>query len=134
MNIKIKHHFVIYAIKIVLCLSLNSDPIKFYSYKFNNSKAFCFNLNFENRYLLESFSTSEQTFSILSCISLSSKNSLAKAISYEVNDDLSISCKSFSPLNLLSTDILISASSKSRIYLRKEIEINYYNCKLSSFS
>ena len=134
MNIKIKHHFVIYAIKIVLCLSLNSDPIKFYAYKFNNSKAFSFNLNFENRYLLESFSTSDQTFSLLSCISLSSKNSLAKAISFEVNDDLSISCKSFSPLNLLSTDILISASSKSRIYLKKEIEINYYNCKLSSFS
>ena len=127
----IAYHFIILTIKIVLSLSLHSDSNKFYLYKFNNSMAFKFDLNFENMYLLESYQTSEQKFGIMRCISLSSKNILTKAISYEVNADLTVSCKSYSPLNFLSTDILVPASlqSRSRIYIRKEIKIIKFNCK-----
>ena len=120
----IGYQFIIIAIKIALSLGLHSDSIKFYLYKFNNSMAFKFDLNFENMYLLESFyQTSEQKLDLMRCIALSSKNNLTKAISYEVNADLTVSCKSYSPLNFLSVDIFVPASLQSRIYLRREIKI-----------
>ena len=125
----IAYFSIIIAIKIALSLSLHSDSNRFYLYKFNNSMAFKFDLNFENMYLLESYQTNEQKLDFMRCIALSSKNILAKAISYVVNDDLTVSCKSYSPLNFVSTDILVPASSDSRIYLRKEIKMINFKCK-----
>ena len=120
---KIAKHFIILTFNIALSLSLQSDSNKFYLYKFNNRMAFKFNLNFENMYLLESYQTSEQTLDLMRCIALSSKNVLTKAISYEVNADLTVSCKSYSPLNFLSVDIFVPASLQSRIYLITQIKI-----------
>ena len=120
----IAYFSIILAINIALSLSLYSDSNRFYLYKFNNSMAFKFDLNFENMYLLESFyQTSEQKLDLMRCIALSSKNNLTKAISYEVNADLTVSCKSYSPLNFLSVDIFVPAPLQSRIYLITQIKI-----------
>jgi hypothetical protein len=130
MNYKIASPFIIiYTINIALSSTMNSDPIKLYLFKFNESTTFKFDLNFENMYMLESHDALDQKFHLMRCLSRTSKNNSNKVISFEVNNDSTISCKSYSPLNLLSTDILVPAPANSMIYLRHEIKINYHDCK-----
>lgn len=113
----IRQQLIIYIIKIAIGLCLNLDSINFKLYQYNNTRSLKFSLTFENTYLLATYSN----VNIIKCISVNSKNSLTKAISYEVNpQDSTTTCKSYSQLNFQTSDIRLTESTKSWIYLRND--------------
>jgi hypothetical protein len=119
-------YLLISAYNIALCLSLNLNSAMFKLYSYNNSKALKFNVSFERSYLLGSYKTYDKSFNLYRCILFSTqKSSSTKAIAYEVNNDSKIACRSYSSLNVESTDILMTTSSNSMIFLRNEFISNY---------
>ena len=118
MNIKIRNEIILYAINIAICLCKDLDSTWFKLYNYNHSKNLKFTSSFESMYLLESYSTKNQKFDLLKCLSQRSKNLSAKVFTYEVNN-LTVNCKSYSQLNFLPDDIQIAESTiNSMIYLR----------------
>ena len=118
--------FVLISVEIALGLCLNVNSIKFKLYKFNGCQSVKFTPNFESMFLSESFRSNCQTFSILKCLSLSLKNSSIKAITYQVNDDSTIDCKSYSIPIIELTD-LITTSDPVKLYLSNDISSSKTN-------
>ena len=79
-------YILIISLNIALVLTFNS---RYTAYTYNDMKALNFGLNYESKHLLETYTSRDQTFRIMKCIMLFSK-SASKAISYEVNTDLTI--------------------------------------------
>lgn len=98
-------------------LSLGLNPNMYNIYKHNGMTNLKFTSTFENTNLLESFTTSSRKFTLIKCISSGFKNSLARVVSYQINEGSTIECKSYSSLYFQSNDILMSAT-KSTICLR----------------
>ena len=110
--------YLIIIYNITFWLGLNSQPVTYKLYSNNNNKRHEIKSNSsydETAYLLESYQTTDQSFSLIRCISLVSRQICNKAISYQVNDDFTIDCKSYSSLNIQPT-------AKAIIYLRNEIQ------------
>ena len=120
MNILIS--FGLITFKIAVVIGLNSNSMRFKLFSFNGSQNFKFTSNFESMFLSESYRSNRQTFSILKCLSLSLKNSSIKAITYQVNNDSTIDCKSYSPSIIEFTDI-IATSHQVKLYLSNDITI-----------
>ena len=115
MKTKIKYQLIIHAMSIALSLCLEQKTIIFKPYKYNNTKDLKFTSVFENDYLIGSFITNDRAFNHVKCISKYSKNILAQAISFEVEQDSTRRCKSYSQSNFQPTDV--SASNKSMIFI-----------------
>ena len=101
----------------IVNLGLNADSNIYELYKYNGSSNFKVSSTFASSNLLESYSITLSKFSPAECILRLSQKNLVVAISYEVNDNSTIYCNSYSSLTFLSTDIL-EAPTKSMIYLR----------------
>ena len=101
----------------MVSLGLNTDSNNYKLHKNNGSSNFKFSSRFESSHLLDSYSNTLSKFSPAECIFRLSQKNLVVAISYEINDNSTIYCKSYSSLTFLSTDIL-ETQTKSIIYLR----------------
>ena len=114
--------YLIIIYNITFWLGLNSQPVTYKLYNKNKSQELKSNSSYnETAFLLESYHTTDQRFSLIKCIALYSRQSCTKAISYEVNDNFTINCKSYSSLNFQPT-------AKSIIYFRNEATVQSCGC------
>ena len=124
MTTSIKHKLIIFAMNIALSFCLEFKTTKFKPFSYNNTKDLKFSSDMN---LIESYITNDQAFNHMKCIAKSSKNSLTQAISYQVDQYSSKTCKAYSNSNIQPSDIALS--SQSMIFYRYQISYNY-NCKI----
>lgn len=120
--------FLIISINSILSISTNLN--KFALFKLGNEKNFKFIQNFENSYLLKNFQVREDnSFKLLNCLLLSSKNNLTKSVSYELTNNTIVNCKSYSSYLKNSSQAEISLSPESRIFSksRDKIYVSTFN-------
>ena len=116
----------ILIIKMASSLGLNISITSFKSFNYNGSINYKLGSTFESSFLLKSFKSRLQTLSQTKCILLGLKNNFTLAISYEVNEDSTILCKSYSSSNFKS-DSFEKSTTKSKIYLKSHYcEYKYF--------
>ena len=91
---------------IQISLGFNADLNIYKLFKYNGSSNYKFSSTFAIRNLFESYSNNLRSFSPVEFILRLSQKSLVFAISFEVNENSTINCNSYSSLTFLSTDIL----------------------------
>ena len=128
---RIEHQPLLFAINLAIILCLEIKTAVFKPFRYNNLKELKFSLTFESMFLIESYKTNDPEFSLTKCLS---KNIITQAISYEVDQYLAKTCKSYSQSYFQSTDIVVSSNSK--IYIRYIKNMSHssnqnfnYNCK-----
>ena len=114
--------FVLINFKIAFGLDLNLTSVVYTLFQYRDNLSFKFTPYFESMHLLDSYKINRQTFSIVECLSLSFRNSSIKAITYEVKNDSTIVCKSYSTSIIKYSDLIIT-SSPVKLYLSNDLTI-----------
>ena len=114
--------FVFINFKIAFGLGLNLTSVMYTLHQYRDNLSFKFTPNFEKMHLFESNKVNRPKFSIVECLSLTYTNIAIGAITYELNNDSTIDCRSYSTSIIKYSDLIIT-SSQDKLYLSNDITI-----------